>query len=157
MPTLRLSDFSRFTRLSVLNLPLNRISRLALKTTQTTTAKTATSAAAAAVNAMSLKAGVMRDEKRFVNGSSSRHGPMVDADADSVDKELESLLSRLSSLNLRENSVSRLDDSVLKKMKNLKVIDLSFNNLHFITENAFDGNQLLERLVLRVGDGGMCT
>lgn len=141
IPTLRLSDFSRFPLLVVLNLPLNRVSKLVLKPAAATTP-------AAVASKMAEKDD--GSEKTLasgfnVSGEFSRRG-----EASSVaDNNLVHFCSRLLSLNLRDNSVSRLDDSVLKQLVNLKSLDLSSNNLHLIADNSFFANSQLEKLILK--------
>ena len=90
---------------------------------------------------------------RFVNHTADDgDDDEVDDDDDDTGNDLtESFLARLVSLDLRSNSVSKLDKKVMKKMKNLKILNLSSNNLHFISENAFEENQALLRLYLQVG------
>ena len=61
-------------------------------------------------------------------------------------------LSRLVALNLPFNSISRLDRKVLRQMKNLKMLNLTLNNLHFLAEDAFEENQQLMEVSLRVSD-----
>ena len=94
---------------------------------------------------------------RFVNHTEDDgDDDEVDDDDDTGNDLMESFLARLVSLNLRSNSVSKLDKRVMKKMKNLKILNLSSNNLHFISENAFEENQALLRVHLQVGLRDRC-
>jgi Leucine-rich repeat (LRR) protein len=63
-------------------------------------------------------------------------------------KSLNVLGSSMESLILRQTNLQDLDEIYLKNLINLKYLDLAFNNLTFISPQAFENTKLLEYLDL---------